>query len=102
MAKAFVPNRQFDEDIAKTTEYQQGMRTITSTAAGHVKDAAPVKSGTYRSKIRTFSDGARTGIAAHDIASHLIEFGSVKNPAYAPMRRGVRAAGLRLEQSPKQ
>jgi len=102
MAKAFVVNRQFGEQIADTQQYQDGMRRVTETAASAVRNEAPAKTGTYKRKIRTFSDGTRTGIAAHDIASHLIEFGSVKNPAYAPMRRGVRAAGLRLDQSPKQ
>lgn len=31
-----------------------------------------------------------------DIAAHLIEFGSKNNPAYAPLRRGVQAVGLRF------
>lgn len=36
-----------------------------------------------------------------DIAGHLIEWGSVNNPAYAPFRRAVRSLGLRLQESPK-
>lgn len=31
-----------------------------------------------------------------DHAGHLTEFGSRNNPAHAPLRRGVRAAGLRF------
>lgn len=31
-----------------------------------------------------------------DIAAHLIEYGSKNNPPYAPLRRGVTAAGLRF------
>lgn len=33
-----------------------------------------------------------------DYAAHLQEFGSVNNPPHAPLRRGVRAAGLRLDE----
>jgi hypothetical protein len=31
-----------------------------------------------------------------DIAAHLIEFGSINNPAYAPLRLGVESTGLRV------
>lgn len=34
-------------------------------------------------------------VYSNDFAAHLIEFGSVRNPAYAPFRRAVMAAGLR-------
>jgi len=32
---------------------------------------------------------------------HLVEWGSVNNPPYAPLRRGVTAAGLRLDEDVK-
>ena len=102
MAKAFVANRQFGEQITETRQYQDGIAKIAGTVASSVRDQAPVKSGHYKRNIKVYTDGQQAGVAAHDIAAHLIEFGSAKNPAYAPMRRGVRAAGLRLEQSPKQ
>jgi len=37
-----------------------------------------------------------------DYAGHLVEWGSKNNPAHAPMRRGVRAAGLRFAPAPPQ
>lgn len=36
-----------------------------------------------------------------DIAGHLAEWGSVNNPAYAPLRRGAEAAGFRTRPAPK-
>jgi hypothetical protein len=39
------------------------------------------------------SVGSRWGLA------HLIEWGSRKNPAYAPLRRAVSSLGLRFDQS---
>lgn len=41
--------------------------------------------------------GALSGTVGNtDVASHLVEYGSVNNPPYAPLRRGVMAAGLRF------
>ena len=48
-------------------------------------DGWVVHVGYLRSKHRSASFG------------HLVEFGSVNNPPYAPIRSGVQAAGLRLE-----
>lgn len=36
-----------------------------------------------------------------DHAGHLMEFGGRNNPPHAPLRRGVQAAGLRLDEHPK-
>lgn len=33
-----------------------------------------------------------------DHGAHIDEYGSVTSPAYAPLRRGTRAAGLRLKE----
>lgn len=35
-------------------------------------------------------------VGSTDVAAHLIEFGSINNPPYAPLRRGVDDAGLRF------
>lgn len=102
MAKAFVVNRQFGEQISETQQYKDGMARVSRAVAASVSDEAPVKTGQYRRSIRVFQAGDVVGVKSDDPFAHLIEFGSAKNPAYAPIRRGVRAAGLRLEQSPKQ
>lgn len=90
------------EQLKHTAEYRQGMAQIAEDLAQNVRDQAPQRSGHYRSSIKTFDTGTQQGVAAHDVAAHLIEFGSVNNPPYAPLRRGIRAAGLRLDESPKQ
>lgn len=36
-----------------------------------------------------------------DFAGHLAEWGSVNNPAYAPLRRGAERVGLRTKLAPK-
>lgn len=57
------------------------------------------KSGQYHESIVVVRDGDTVGVGSTDWAWHWVEFGSVNNPAYAPLRRGVRAAGLRLDMS---
>lgn len=43
-------------------------------------------------------DGRVVRLVNTDHAGHLQEWGSKNNPAHAPLRRGVRAAGLRLRE----
>lgn len=56
-------------------------------------------SGQAHRSVRVDRDGDTVRILSTDPFWHLIEWGSVNNPAYAPLRRGARAAGLRLDLS---
>lgn len=56
-------------------------------------------SGQAHRSVRVDRDGDTVRILSTDPFWHLIEWGSVNNPAYAPMRTGARAAGLRLDLS---
>lgn len=57
------------------------------------------QTGMYHRSIRVIRNGDTVGIGSIDPFAHLVEFGSINNPAYAPLRRGIRAAGLRLDMS---
>lgn len=57
-------------------------------------------SGQAHRSIRVDRQGDQVRVGSVDPFWHLIEWGSVNNPAYAPLRRGARAAGLRLDLSP--
>jgi hypothetical protein len=48
---------------------------------------------------RVHRDSATVG--NQDFAAHLVEWGSINNPAYAPLRRGVAAAGLEFADTDK-
>lgn len=57
---------------------------------------------TYRSTpARTSPAGATATVYTTDVAGHIFEWGSVKSPVYAPLRRAVQRRGLRLRQVPK-
>jgi hypothetical protein len=51
----------------------------------------PIRHGWFKESIhvRRFRNGYR--VYSRDSFAHLVEFGSVKNPAYAPFRRVLRA-----------
>ena len=84
----------FERDLERQREYRAGM----NEAAEAVKAAA--ERNTPRGTGRTADSYVVEGnvVGNTDPFFHLTEFGSVNNPAYAPLRRGVRQAGLRLDE----
>ena len=89
----YRPNPAFHSELEATPEFQAGERRIAVEVAKIVRAGAPRHSGAYKRSIR-----ARGRlVVTTDAFWHVIEFGSVNNPPYAPFRRGVRAAGLRLD-----
>lgn len=71
------------------------MEKVARALATVVRANTPHATGAAQRSIR--ADGDR--VISTDRFWHLIEFGSVNSPAYAPFRRGIRAAGLRLDES---
>lgn len=73
----------------------EGAKSIADNAAA----VAPVGTGHLRESYKS-TPGRRipTGVQAtaytDDIAGHMAEWGSVNNPAYAPLRRGAARAGF--------
>lgn len=90
-------NPLFDEEVRAQLEHQRGMRKITKGLAAIAARMAPHKTGYYRRRVRARG----TAVAAEDFAWHIVEFGSVNNPPYAPLRRGLRAAGVRFVKTSK-
>lgn len=102
----YVPNPLFEEEVEKELEFKEGIWATSKKIAALVKAFAPVREakfkrrlppGVYKRRIKALT----TGVMADDPYWHWIEFGSVHNTPKAPMRRGFRAAGLRLVVHPK-
>ena len=91
---AFRRNPAFHAEIRSEPEFTAHMRATATQVAVQARAGAPVHTRYYRRHIRP--DG--THVVAGDPFSHLVEWGSANNPPYAPLRRGVRAAGLRLDE----
>lgn len=102
MSRAFrpVPAATLASGISRQPEFKAALRGH----AERVKDAAERETpiGATHDTIHGYRlteipTGFRVGNT--DFFFHLTEFGSVNNPPYAPLRRGVLAAGLRLDES---
>lgn len=86
----YEPNRAAEPEIAAYPGTQAVLRTAAGVARIEIRAAAPHKTGYYRRHL----SARGTRVLIGDPFWHLVEFGSVNNPPYAPVRRGIRAAGL--------
>lgn len=93
----YVPNPLFEDEVQQQPIHDKGMRSITKKVANAVRMVSPHKTGYYQRRIK--AKGQR--VYAMDVFGHLVEWGSRNNPPYSPLRRGVRAAGLKFKSLPK-
>ena len=92
----FEPDHTCTVRIEKQAEFRRGMRTRAKVGVEFVVALSPERTGYYRRHVK--ARGNR--IHATDPFWHIVEWGSVKSAPYAPLRRGVIAAGFRFEPSP--
>lgn len=90
----FRKNPTFDKVMAQEAIRSGVVRVVAGVVAQHVRNAAPQVTGKYAASIKTSEETVYTD----DPFGHLVEWGSANNPPYAPLRRGVQAAGLRLDE----
>ena len=102
----YEPNPFYEAGIEKQEQFVRGRYSITKEIARLAKLFAPVRDakykrrlppGVYKRRLKATLDR----VEAPDSFWHWIEFGSVNNAPNAPIRRAVRAAGLRLVVLPK-
>jgi hypothetical protein len=95
----YVPNPRLAAELAAAPEIHRARVDAARQAAEHAQRLSPRGPGRgphFADSLRVADDGDDVRVESTDPFAHIIEFGSVNNPPYAPLRRGVRAAGLRL------
>lgn len=96
----FIPNPLFIEEITAEAAYHEARKEWGNAIKENAELVAPEgRSGQYHDSLEVDDDGS---VGTTDPFGHLVEWGSVNNPIYAPIRRGVQAAGLRLSEEEKQ
>lgn len=95
----FKRNPSFLSQLKRGVEFQ----AVLDDAAGAVQQAAEHETpiGATADTIhhyKTTKAPTTRKVGNTDPFFHLTEWGSVNNVAYAPLRRGVQAAGLRLDE----
>jgi hypothetical protein len=101
----FVPNRHFAADLSGESEYREALETAADAVSSHATTFAEQAHAPWMRRqsktITVVSDGDEVAVVNTDYAGHLMEWGSKQNPAHAPLRRAVRAAGLHFEEASK-
>ena len=101
----FVPNRGFTDEIRKQAEHRQAIKEAAEVVSEHAGTFARQAGAPWMRRqsqtIVVSTDGDEVAVVNTDHAGHLMEWGGRNNPAHAPLRRAVRAAGLHFADTPK-
>lgn len=91
-------NPLFERELRASADFHRSLDRETRRVAAAAEQVAAQteQTGDFR---RSLSTDGHT-VVSSDPFAHLIEFGSINNPPYAPFRRGIGAAGLRFDDTP--
>lgn len=87
----FVPAANLDvilEDATKNDRAEVAVDVVDGA-----KRNVHTDTGGYAKSLRVFDDDRGVGVDAHDVAAHIIEFGSINNAPQAPIRRAAAEHG---------
>lgn len=98
----FTVNRGVEAELLAGADMRSMLGRVGDSVQGAVPSHLPSGAGggravapfARRMYVRPSSDGVQVGTRWR--LGHIIEYGSVNNPAYAPLRRAAQALGLRL------
>jgi hypothetical protein len=100
----FIPNKDFIKELEVEPEQ---VKALENAAEAVAEEANKLRKNIMREEgavlVRNDSNRfqADVYIVNVDPGGHLDEWGSVNNPAYAPLRRAVSAVGLDFQEDPK-
>lgn len=104
----FDLNPNFENEIRSQVGVVEAMKRGAATIRTLSDLAAPKKTFYYVEHLEVISKRFPAGptrfhvyVRSNDFAGHLVEWGSVNNPAYRPITRAALASGLRFEGTPK-
>ena len=94
----FKPNPNLVRELAREPWAQDLLREAAEAVEDEARRNSPLGDDFvgYYGRFATRVGRLSATVGNTDIAAHLIEYGSVNNPPYAPLRRGVSAAALRF------
>lgn len=103
---AFRRNSRFEAEMKRTPGYRALLRAhvearVVPAVEQTIRQARAPWMPRGGPAVRVENDGDEVVVENTDYGAHLMEFGSANNPAHAPLRRGARAAGLRLTDNGK-
>lgn len=90
-----APN--FDEVAGRAA--RPALKEAAAKIAERARQVAPIGTGHYMDSIRVEVDDRGVVIESTDVAGHIVESGSVNNPAYSPLRRAGADVAKRFDPS---
>lgn len=99
----FRRNPRADAELRRQIAHRRALEGAARDAKSKAEAIARSLGGTGDTarRFEVVVEGDEVRLVNTDPFFHLTEFGSVNNPPFAPLRRGVRAAGLDLQEHPK-
>lgn len=103
MTRFYVPNPGFSREIMGDRDFMDGLAQSAEGARKYAENFAAAAGGPWMprpgasSLVEVVEVDGNVYLSGTDYAAHLQEFGSKNNPAHAPLRRGIEAAGLRFK-----
>ena len=99
---SFLPDKDFAQNLMGDDDYSEGMTEVAEAIAS---EANSLRHRIYREEGAVLVEEDRyTGdvyVTNVDQGAAIDEWGSINNPAYAPMRTAVANVGLRMDEDPK-
>lgn len=98
----FALNKAGVGEVVRSPRVLAHLAGQAAVVAGSVSAAAPHGSGHFARSITVTAvqpslEGAKVTVYSTDIAAHIVEYGSINNPAYSPFRRAAASLGLKLK-----
>ncbi len=93
MASRFTPNPRFEDELKRSVAHRVRMREAAERGADASRAAAPVRTGHYRDSIRVEPTPTGARVVSDDPAANVIEWGSVNNIPFGPLRKGAETSG---------
>lgn len=89
-----TPNPKFVDELRADPATRAAMEGFANTALEFARLESPSK--TFSERLDVEVSGDEVALVSNWSLWAIIEYGSVNNPPYAPIRRGIEGAGLQL------
>lgn len=105
---ARIDPRAVNKAIANDPQVQKALGDIAEGLAEKIRERSPLGNprwtrnpGYFKRRTRAHKYRTWWRVDNYDAFAHLVEWGSVNNPPYAPFRNAIETLGLRFDPHPK-
>lgn len=92
----FIPNPALLSELESSAGMKDALKEAAEAGASEARRIAPVDTGDYQDSIHV-EEGDGVQLVADVPYAIYVELGTEDTPAFQPLRRGLEAAGLKLE-----